>query len=410
MKWYYILLAIPLALLIGSYRSEPPTTTGSGWSRDSVNAWWDDTNDSYMPIGDVRDTATVVVTDSAGVFREDAGDSAAAHAGDSATTMRGFINDTAQVVRGEIADTAAIYIEDSLNNYALISALEDSTDAAREDGGDSASVYAAAVRGDLADTFNVAREITATWTWDGGNVLASDGQKFITTDDAEDDSGSIYISNDSLIITATGIPIAIGEEGLTTCDSLEIDDLIRIGDGTDTVEIVPTHIAVDTVTATYLDGEPDTTETALTTYVANHGSSYTVVSWCWSTDYNSSVSAGNGSQIYLYGGFTHAEEDSIIIDSLVACWRTQYDSVYIDSVYLTPGYQAREGALDNSTVLWGDGTDLELGSNGYFTHSHTGVNATVSRDWRCLLLANVETTDDAGNGYIYNMIVYGHYQ
>ena len=75
MRWYYLLFTIPLFLLV-SYRSEPPTATGSGWSRDSVNAWWEDTNDAYLSVSKVRDTAVVVLNDTATIFRAEMTDSA----------------------------------------------------------------------------------------------------------------------------------------------------------------------------------------------------------------------------------------------------------------------------------------------------------------------------------------------
>jgi len=71
--------------------------------------------------------------------------------------------------------------------------------------------------GDIQDSLNNAtRSITQTWEWDGGNIIAADGQQIIATDDAEDDSLQAYIATDTAFIVATGIPISIGEAGLTT--------------------------------------------------------------------------------------------------------------------------------------------------------------------------------------------------
>ena len=87
MRWYYLLFTIPLFLLV-SYRSEPPTATGSGWSRDSVNAWWEDSNDNYLSVSKIRDTATVVVNETTTVIRGNIADTSAIYAGDSVAVIR----------------------------------------------------------------------------------------------------------------------------------------------------------------------------------------------------------------------------------------------------------------------------------------------------------------------------------
>ena len=118
--------------------------------------------------------------------------------------------------------------------------------------------------GDIQDSLNNAtRSITQTWEWDGGNIIAADGQKFIATDDTEEDSFSIYDAGDTTHITSDN-PIRIGGEGTTTNDSTETE-LLRVIGATDSVIIVPTSVTADS-----LFGIIDTTETDFTTYVGNH--------------------------------------------------------------------------------------------------------------------------------------------
>ena len=75
---------------------------------------------------------------------------------------------------------------------------------------------------DIVDTLNNSTvSMTQTWEWDGGNIIAADGQKVILTANDEGDSGSIYMG-DSLHITAD-IPIRVGGTGITKImDSLVI--------------------------------------------------------------------------------------------------------------------------------------------------------------------------------------------
>ena len=241
MRWLYILLVIPIAFLIGDYRTEPPTATGSGWSRDSVNAWWGDSSGSYTPADKVRDTSTVVYTDSISVIR-----------GELRDTSTAVWNDSASVIRSELS---LADVRDTINTW-----WADSQSVMRAEMTDSAEDV-------WNDSFYVTHEITSTWQWDGGNIIAADGQKLIATDDAEDDSLEFYIQNDTATITASGIPLVIGEAGLMTTDSLEAGDLIRVGDGSDTTIILPTSVTADS-----LFGKIDTTETDFTTYVSNNAS------------------------------------------------------------------------------------------------------------------------------------------
>ena len=75
--------------------------------------------------------------------------------------------------------------------------------------------------GDIFDSINDAsRSVDQTWTftatseWDGGNIIAADGQKFIVTDDTEEDSSSWYDNGDTTFFTSDNILI-LGDAGTT---------------------------------------------------------------------------------------------------------------------------------------------------------------------------------------------------
>jgi hypothetical protein len=81
--------------------------------------------------------------------------------------------------------------------------------------------------GDILDSLNdAAREFTVNIQVDGGDLIASDGQKFIGTDGTEADSFSLYDSGDSTHFTSDN-PIRLGGAGKTTIDSLTVSGAVR---------------------------------------------------------------------------------------------------------------------------------------------------------------------------------------
>ena len=69
MRWYYILIAIPLVFLFADYSSDGVATGVTAWQRDSVNDWWSDSSAVYSHLSEIRDTSTVTWNDSIAVVR-----------------------------------------------------------------------------------------------------------------------------------------------------------------------------------------------------------------------------------------------------------------------------------------------------------------------------------------------------
>jgi len=120
-----------------------------------------------------------------------------------------------------------------------------------------------------------------------------------------------------------------------------------------------------------------------------------------------SVTSGNNTNIY--GGLQQCSADSVIIDSLFTVTNTSHNDAYCDTIALCKGYT--RGGNEMATIIWGDGTNIGSGDTDYHVTSYTsGFPVTVSTDWRLRWYTAAATTGSAGNVYISNITIYGHYK
>jgi hypothetical protein len=267
---------------------------------------------------------------------------------------------------------------------------------------------------DIMDSLNDAtRTVTATWEWDGGNIIAADGQKVIWTADDEGDSASAYVS-DTFHITAD-VPMRIGGAGITTVDSLLVNGKVTGNVQIRDTLIIPTYAAVP---ATGSEGlfAADSANDSLIAYwgaarrVIYPSTSISVVSWQFlGDDADSPWTVASGADDTNYGCFSGATSpaDSVVIDSINAVYLTTENDVYIDTIALIRG-----SAVDqdySSTVLWGDGTNVGAGDGNYHTQTYT-PNVTYLPTTRYGIYMGVATSGTAGQGRAYNITLYGHYQ
>jgi hypothetical protein len=183
--------------------------------RLDIQQFVEDSLDSYLLISRHNDTTAILrgaMTDSANDVWNDSAVVALRKAGTVALTgnwnagdydITGLEKLEADTLQGKI-DTTEVDFTTYVGNHGGSAAIGESLAAMRQ----------------------TATEITATWQWDGGNIIAADAQKTIWTDDSEADSASAYMSVDSFHLTSDN-PIRIGGTGMTTIDSLTVSGAVR---------------------------------------------------------------------------------------------------------------------------------------------------------------------------------------
>jgi hypothetical protein len=369
--------------------------------RDTTNAWWGDTSAIYSTV--------VALEDSTDAAREDGGDSAAAYA---------------DLVRADIPDSIVVFADTMEANPVLINDLQaidslqvplwSTTPATGASGmfgmdsvgdtlwgyfpGGKVAVYPqeaanAMSQSDIVDTLNNATvSITQTWEWDGGNIIAADGQKVIVTDDAEDDTLQSYIINDSAFINATGIPLVLGEEGMTIMDSVEVLGNITGNFKVRDTLIVPTYAAVPATGSEGLFAA----DSANDSLIAYWGAARRVI-------YPSAGATGGDiadsihAQIYCVN-FSYTFYDFLTCSKnstgeWVSCpMRTTFaaDTLYIDSLWCLIYADADSNEVDScyikidksmttspQTLIW-QNNDVKGLDAGYQKLTYTGINTKVA--------------------------------